>query len=125
MGAEFTSLGENYNDLSNETLQHDMNDRTRKHDRRRNIRIAKFWEEYCPEYYLPGRNTRCIGTRPSRFKKVLLWPVQERPTSLPRLECEVRDQIFDGYKEEIKWSFSVLHRSTEIQGCNSVGCKYG
>ena len=42
MGAEFTDLGENYNDLYNETLQHDLNHRTRKDYRRRNIRIAKF-----------------------------------------------------------------------------------
>jgi hypothetical protein len=54
LGADFTDLGENYNNLYNETLQHDMNDRTRKDYRRRNIRIAKFWEEHCPEYYPVG-----------------------------------------------------------------------
>jgi hypothetical protein len=54
LGADFTDLGDNYNDLYNETLQHDMNDKTRKYYGRRNIRIAKFWEEHCPEYYSVG-----------------------------------------------------------------------
>ena len=54
LGAGFNDLGSNYNDLFNETLQHDMNDRTRKDYRRRNIRVAKYWEEHCPEYYPVG-----------------------------------------------------------------------
>jgi hypothetical protein len=54
LGAGFNDLGSNYNDLYNETLQHDMNDRTRKDYRRRNIRLAKYWEENCPEYYPVG-----------------------------------------------------------------------
>jgi hypothetical protein len=54
LGAEFNDLGENYSNLYNETLQHDMNDRTRKDYRRRLIRIAKYWEEHCPEYYPVG-----------------------------------------------------------------------
>ena len=49
LGADLTDLGDNYNELYNETLQHDMNDRTRKDYRRRNIRIAEFWEAYCPD----------------------------------------------------------------------------
>jgi hypothetical protein len=54
MGAEFTDLGDNYNDLYNETLQHDMKDITRKDYRRRNIKVPKFWGEHCPEYYPVG-----------------------------------------------------------------------
>jgi hypothetical protein len=54
LGADLTDLGDNYNELYNETLQHDMNDRTRKDYRRRNIRIAEFWEEHCPDYYPIG-----------------------------------------------------------------------
>jgi hypothetical protein len=50
LGAVFTDLGNNYNDLYNETLQHGMNDRTRTDYWWHNIRIAKFWEEHCPEY---------------------------------------------------------------------------
>jgi hypothetical protein len=52
LGATFTDLGANYNDLYNETLQQDMNDRTQKYYWRRNIRVATFWEEHCPEYFL-------------------------------------------------------------------------
>ena len=54
LGAEFTDLGENYSHLYNETLQHDMNHRTRKDYRRRLIRIVKYWEMHCPEYYPVG-----------------------------------------------------------------------
>ena len=54
IGAEFTDLGDNYNDLYNETLQHDMKDVTRRDYRRRNIKIAKFWEAQCQEYYPVG-----------------------------------------------------------------------
>jgi hypothetical protein len=38
-------------DKYNETLQHDMKDITRKDYRQRNIKVAKFWGEHCPEYY--------------------------------------------------------------------------
>jgi hypothetical protein len=55
MGAKFTDLGKSYNDLYNETLQHDRNDIIRKYYLRRNIRIAKFCEEHRPEFYRVGR----------------------------------------------------------------------
>ena len=57
MGAEFTDMGDNYNDLYNGTLQHDMKDITQKDYQQRNIKVAKFWGEHCPEYYYP------VGTR--------------------------------------------------------------
>jgi hypothetical protein len=44
MGAEFTDLGDNYKDLYNETLQHDMKDITRKDYWPRNIKVAKSGE---------------------------------------------------------------------------------
>jgi hypothetical protein len=80
MGAEFTDLGYNYNDLFNETLQHDMKDLTRKDYRQRNIKVTKFWGEHCPEYYPVG--TRDVSAEDlqdqrkffhGRYKKDLVY----------------------------------------------------
>jgi hypothetical protein len=54
LGAGLNDLGANYNDLYNKTLQHNMNDRTRKDYRYCNICVAKYWDEHCPEYYPVG-----------------------------------------------------------------------
>jgi hypothetical protein len=49
MGAQFTDLSDNNNDLYKETHQHDMKDVAQKDYWRCNIKVAKFWGEHCPE----------------------------------------------------------------------------
>jgi hypothetical protein len=51
MAAKFTDLGNNCDNLYNETLQHDMKDITWKDYWQCNIKVAKLWGEHCPEYY--------------------------------------------------------------------------
>jgi hypothetical protein len=68
MDAKFTDLGDNYNDLYNETLQHDMKDITRKEYQRRNIKVAKFWGEHCPEYY-PGSEHEMYRQKTFKIRK--------------------------------------------------------
>jgi hypothetical protein len=54
LGQNLSDIGEDYEDALHETVKRGMDDKCRKDYRRRQLRIAEFWEKNCPQYYEVG-----------------------------------------------------------------------
>jgi hypothetical protein len=54
LGEGLSDIGEDFEDALHDTVRRGMNDNCRKDYRRRQLRIAEFWEKSCPQYYEVG-----------------------------------------------------------------------